>query len=110
MSKISNLTKTTLMSAFAATSFIATPAFAASNGDVEKCRTAFAEQGDLKIEDYRLRFERQDGQRTKTLYFKAIPHDGGETLDITCTLKRTKVMAVNTGNGDVTLFAKTEEK
>jgi hypothetical protein len=55
---------------------------AASNGDVEKCRAAFSEQGEMNMDDYRLRFERQDGQRTKTIHFKAIPHDGGEALDV----------------------------
>jgi hypothetical protein len=110
MSKISTLTKTAIISAFAATAFIATPAMAASNGDVEKCRAAFSEQGEMNMDDYRLRFERQDGQRTKTIHFKAIPHDGGEALDVTCTLRRTKVLSVNAGNGEVTLMAKNEKK
>lgn len=110
MSKISMLTKTAFVSAFAASAFIASPAMAASNGDVEKCRTAFAEQGEMNMDDYRLRFERQDGQRTKTIHFKAIPHDGGEALEVTCTMRRTKVLSVNAGNGEIKLMAENKKK
>lgn len=107
---LSTLTKTTIISIVAASAFMATPAMAASNGEVEKCRTAMAEQGDLDIAQYRLRFERQEGQRTKTLHFKAIPDNGGEAIDVTCTIKRSKVLALNTGKGETTLFAKNDKK
>ncbi len=110
MSKISTFTKTAFVTAFAASAFIALPAMAASNGDVEKCRTAFTQEGQLNMDDYRLRFERQDGQRTKVIHFKAIPHDGGEALEVTCTMRRTKVLSVNAGNGEVTLMTKNEKK
>jgi hypothetical protein len=110
MTSATTVFKTALISAIAASTLIATPAMATSNKDVQKCRTALTAQGDLNMSDYRLRFERQDGQRTKTLHFKAIPHDGGEVVDVTCTLKRSKVLALNTGSGEVTMLAENAKK
>lgn len=110
MTTASTLLKTTLISAIAASALIATPAMATSNKDVQKCRTALTAQGDLDMADYRLRFEHQEGQRTKTLHFKAIPHDGGEAVDVTCTLKRSKVLALNTGEGEIIMLAENDKK
>ncbi|RKQ69337.1 hypothetical protein DES40_2137 [Litorimonas taeanensis] len=99
------ISKTVLLSAIASAALIATPAFAASNKEVQKCRTAFTESGDLDMSQYRLRYEREEGKRTKTIHFTAIPHDRTEALDVTCTLKRTKVISLNAGNGEVKLMA-----
>lgn len=106
MTRTSIFTKTILLSAMASAALIATPAMAASNKDVQTCRTAFVEKGELNMDDYRLRYERQDGQRTKTIHFSAIPHDGGETLNVSCTIRRTKVLALDSGEGKVKRFAK----
>jgi hypothetical protein len=110
MTRTSIFAKTVLLSAMASAAFIATPAMAASNKDVQTCRTAFAEKGEINMNDYRLRYERQDGQRTKVIHFTAIPHEGGESLEVSCTLRRTKVLALNSGEGKVKRFAKNEKK
>lgn len=111
MTTFQTLAKTALLSCIATVALTATPAMATSNGDVKKCRTAMTAQGDLNMEEYRLRFERQEGQRTKTLHFKAIPHNGGETKNVTCTLKRSKVLALNTSvKGKTALLAKNDKK
>ena len=79
--------------------------FAASNGDVEKCRAALTEQSEMDMSNYRLSYDREEGNRTKTIYFTAVSTDGGKDLNVTCTIKRSKVLAVNDGTKEISLLA-----
>lgn len=110
MTHMSKAFKTVLVSAVAASAFMAAPAHAASKTDVENCRAAFAQEGNVNIEEYRLRFKRETGKRTRTIHFKAIPRAGGDAVELTCTIKRSKVLAVNSGQGEVSLLADNKTK
>lgn len=110
MALLNTSLKLVALTAMGATLFSAVPANAASNGEVEKCRTALTEQSDLDMATYRLSYDREDGKRTKIIYFTAVSTNGGDNLNVTCTIKRSKVLAVNDGTKDISLLASNEKK
>tara|TARA_R110002020_G_scaffold105570_9_gene246160 strand:+ start:2252 stop:2707 length:456 start_codon:yes stop_codon:yes gene_type:complete len=110
MTKLNAPLKLAAITALGAGLFAATPAFAASNGDVEKCRAALTEQSEMDMSNYRLSYDREEGNRTKTIYFTAVSTDGGEDLNVTCTIKRSKVLAVNDGTKEISLLASNDKK
>lgn len=110
MTKLSTPLKLAALSVVGAGFFAALPASATSNGDVEKCRAALSEQSDMDMSTYRLSYDREEGNRTKTIYFTAVSLDGGENLNVTCTIKRSKVLAVNDGSKEISLLAENDKK
>lgn len=73
----------------------ATPAFAVSQKDIQKCRTAINQEASVDMNDYRLRFLKERGGRNRTLTFKAIAKGEGESFKVGCDMKRSKVVATN---------------
>lgn len=110
MTKLYTPLKLVALSAIGAGLFAAMPASATSNGDVEKCRAALTEQSEKDMSKYRLSYDREEGNRTKTIYFTAVSLEGGENLNVTCTIKRSKVLAVNDGTKEISLLAANEKK
>jgi len=102
--------KTAALCLIGAGLFASFPAHATSNGDVEKCRVALTEQSATDMSNYRLSYDREEGNRTKTIYFTAVSNDGGENLNVTCTIKRSKVLAVNDGTKEISLLASNDKK
>ena len=73
----------------------ATPAFAVSQKDIQKCRTAINQDASVDMNDYRLRFLKERGGRNRTLTFKAIAKGDGDSFKVGCDIKRSKVVATN---------------
>jgi len=110
MTKLYTPLKLLALSALGTALFAAAPANATSNNDVEKCRTALTEQSEMDMSAYRLSYDREEGNRTKTIYFTAVSTNGGENLNVTCTIKRSKVLAVNDGTKEISLLASNDKK
>ena len=110
MMKLSAPLKLAALTLVGAGLFAALPAYATSNGDVEKCREALTEQSEKDMSKYRLSYDREEGNRTKTIYFTAVSIDGDEDLSVTCTIKRSKVLAVNDGTKEISLLASNDKK
>lgn len=100
-------TKTLATAVLIAGAFIATPAFAGTQDDVQSCREAITVQQPGILDGYRLRFKGQKGYKTPVISLEAIPNkkSAGERFKVTCRLNhKDQVMAVNTTK--VTKFAK----
>ncbi len=68
---------------------ITAPAFAQSTQDnIKSCRTALASEKLLDMDNYRLKFKSSKGNRTKTLMLEAVPHAGGERINVLCKVSR----------------------
>jgi hypothetical protein len=73
------------IAAFAVTA----PAFAQSTQDsIKSCRAQLANEQMLDMDNYRLKFKSSKGTRTKTLMLEAVPHDGGDRIDVVCKVSR----------------------
>jgi len=93
------LTKTTLASLAALSLLAAVPAQAAtSQDDVQTCRIAMTDRGDVNMDAYRLRFEYAKGNNQgRTVYLKAIPNTKqGTAFRFSCELHKNTVIALNT--------------
>lgn len=87
---VSHLTSVIVLSAVLGAT--ATPAFASTNDDIAACRAALSEAGTLDMDQYRLRFDSKKGSSTKTYRLDAINEAGGENKEVTCKVKRGKVL------------------
>ena len=91
-------TALTTIAAIAITAAAGTPAFAASQSDVELCRSAMVAQSNINMDDYRLRFEGQKNFRARTIFLKAISKSGGQSFEFECYIKRNQVTALKFDN------------
>ncbi|GGD06373.1 hypothetical protein [Aquisalinus flavus] len=73
----------------------ALPANAGTQDDIEDCRAALTEEGTLKMDEYRLSFEKKKGNSNRVLTLEAIPNAGGAKYIVTCTFKKNKIEAVS---------------
>ena len=70
-------------------------AFAGTQDNISSCRAALTEQGQLNMDDYRLRFQSKKGSSKVTLNLLAIPTSAdAEKVKVTCVVKRGKVLSV----------------
>ncbi len=68
---------------------VSAPAFAQSTQDsIKSCRAALTSEKLLDMDNYRLKFKSSKGNRTKTLMLEAVPHDGGERVNVICKVSR----------------------
>ena len=96
---MTKLNVTTIATLTALSLFAAMPAHAAtSQEDVQTCRVAMTEQGDVNMDAYRLRFEYVKGNsQGRTVQLKAIPNTKkGSAFRVRCELNKNQVVALNT--------------
>ena len=95
---MSILTRTTLGAALTLAALIAVPAQAATHqDDVQSCRAAMTDRNDINMSDYRLRFKYAQGNsQGRTIYMIAIPTKKGVRFNVSCTLDKNTVIALNT--------------
>ncbi len=82
-------------------------AHAVTQSDVKECRTVLSAQTDINMDNYRLRFEKEQGVRKRVLTFTVIPHSKkrGETrFEVSCAFNSKEVVAIY--QDQTTLYAK----
>lgn len=95
------LNKIALASVVALSICASAPAHATtSQDDVQACRVAMAERGDVNMDDYRLRFEYVKGNsQGRTVHLKVIPNRKQDSsFRVSCELNKNKVVALNSKN------------
>lgn len=95
---MSVFTRTAFGAACTLAALIAVPAQAATHqDDVQSCRAAMADRNDVDMNDYRLRFKYAQGNsQGRTIYMIAIPTKKGTRFNVSCTLDKNTVIALNT--------------
>lgn len=85
----------TLAALAASTALIATSAAFAANWDenVSLCATAAEKEGLVAAGEYRAKFVRGGGGRTKTISIELIPHDG-DAMEAVCKIRSGEVSEI----------------
>lgn len=79
----------------AAAAFLsAAPASAATQSDITTCRAAITAQSNINMEDYRLRFKKEKGNRNRTISLQAISTNGAPGFTFDCYINRGQVPTV----------------
>lgn len=84
-----------IMTVIAAAGISTSSVLASTQDDIQSCREALTEKGEIDMDAYRLSFKKKKGNSNRTLTLEALPNSEGDKYLVTCTLSKSTVTEVS---------------